>query len=67
MLEQIARHGRIDLSVKVAGDLHIDEHHTIEDTGLALGEAILSASETKEVSSDMAFACPWTIAWPGGP
>lgn len=39
MLEQIAKHGLIDLNIKAVGDLHIDEHHTIEDTGLALGEA----------------------------
>lgn len=39
MLEQIARHGQLDLYVKCKGDLHIDEHHTIEDTGIALGEA----------------------------
>lgn len=43
MLEQIARHGGIDLEVEVAGDLYIDEHHTIEDTGLALGEAFSRA------------------------
>ena len=39
MLEQIARHGSIDLNIHCDGDLHIDEHHTIEDVGLALGEA----------------------------
>ncbi|MCC9135295.1 bifunctional histidinol-phosphatase/imidazoleglycerol-phosphate dehydratase HisB [Pontibacter silvestris] len=43
MLEQVAKHGKLDLTVKVKGDLHIDEHHTIEDTGLALGEAFLQA------------------------
>ena len=42
-LEQIARHGGIDLEVEVTGDLYIDEHHTIEDTGLALGEAFSKA------------------------
>jgi len=39
MLEQIARHGKMDLTIRSNGDLHIDEHHTIEDTGIALGEA----------------------------
>lgn len=39
MLEQIARHALIDLDIQVAGDLQVDEHHTIEDTGIALGEA----------------------------
>ena len=43
MLEQIARHGGIDLEVEVTGDLYIDSHHTIEDTGLALGEAFSKA------------------------
>ncbi|MCH8566850.1 MAG: imidazoleglycerol-phosphate dehydratase HisB [Balneolales bacterium] len=43
MLEQIAKHGRMDVSLSCDGDLHIDEHHTIEDSALALGEAISKA------------------------
>ena len=40
MLEQIGKHGGIDLTIKVKGDLEVDEHHTIEDTAIALGECI---------------------------
>ena len=43
MLEQLSRHSLIDLTVKAVGDLHIDQHHTTEDTGLAIGEAIAQA------------------------
>jgi imidazoleglycerol-phosphate dehydratase len=43
MLELFARHGLFDLTVKVTGDLHVDDHHTVEDTGLALGQAFLQA------------------------
>lgn len=43
MLEQIARHGLIDLRVKCRGDLHIDGHHTVEDVGIALGQALARA------------------------
>ncbi|GHH22739.1 imidazoleglycerol-phosphate dehydratase HisB [Sphingomonas sp. AAP5] len=43
MLEQLSRHSLIDLDVKTVGDLHIDQHHTVEDTGLAIGAAILEA------------------------
>src|SRR5215210_2687044 len=39
MLELFARHGLFDLEVKVTGDLHVDDHHTVEDTGIALGQA----------------------------
>jgi imidazoleglycerol-phosphate dehydratase len=43
MLDLLARHSRIDLSVKAQGDLHIDQHHTTEDVGIALGQAIRQA------------------------
>ena len=43
MLEQLSRHSLIDLTVKAKGDLHIDYHHTTEDTGLAIGEAVSKA------------------------
>ena len=40
MLDQIARHGLIDLDIKAEGDLHIDAHHTVEDVGITLGMAL---------------------------
>jgi imidazoleglycerol-phosphate dehydratase len=43
MLDQVARHGVIDLSIQATGDLHIDQHHTVEDTGIALGQAVRKA------------------------
>ncbi len=43
MLDQIARHGLIDLSIKAQGDLHIDGHHTVEDVGITLGQAVAQA------------------------
>ncbi len=43
MLEQLSRHSLIDLNVKAKGDLHIDYHHTTEDTGIAIGEAVSKA------------------------
>ncbi len=43
MLEQLSRHSLIDLSVKTVGDLHVDQHHTTEDTGIAIGEAFAQA------------------------
>lgn len=47
MLDQIARHGLIDLDIKAEGDLHIDAHHTVEDVGITLGMAIARAVGTK--------------------
>jgi imidazoleglycerol-phosphate dehydratase/histidinol-phosphatase len=58
MLEQIARHGSIDLEIKAEGDLHIDEHHTIEDTGIALGEAMAQAFGDKRGIERYGFCLP---------
>lgn len=48
MLEQLSRHSLIDLTVKAVGDLHIDQHHTTEDTGIAIGEALAKALGDKK-------------------
>jgi len=58
MLEQIARHGKMDLTIRTNGDLHIDEHHTIEDTGIALGEAFAKALADKRGMERYGFALP---------
>ncbi|HRN56724.1 MAG TPA: bifunctional histidinol-phosphatase/imidazoleglycerol-phosphate dehydratase, partial [Agriterribacter sp.] len=58
MLEQIARHGKIDMTLHTKGDLHIDEHHTIEDTGIALGEAFAKALADKRGLERYGFALP---------
>jgi len=58
MLDQIARHGKMDLTVITKGDLHIDEHHTIEDTGIALGEAFAKALIDKRGMERYGFALP---------
>ena len=58
MLDQIARHGLIDLTIQAKGDLQIDEHHTIEDTGIALGEAMLKALGNKKGIERYGFALP---------
>ncbi|HZY39699.1 MAG TPA: bifunctional histidinol-phosphatase/imidazoleglycerol-phosphate dehydratase HisB [Mucilaginibacter sp.] len=58
MLDQIARHGSIDLEVTAKGDLHIDEHHTIEDTGIALGEVFALALGNKKGIERYGFCLP---------
>lgn len=58
MLEQISRHGMMDLTVKTNGDLHVDEHHTIEDTALALGECILKALGDKRGIERYGYCLP---------
>ena len=58
MLEQVAKHGNIDLSIACTGDLHIDEHHTIEDVGIALGEAMAKALGDKKGIERYAFVLP---------
>ena len=49
MLDQLARHGMVDLAVRATGDLHIDAHHTVEDIGITLGQALRAAVGDKKV------------------
>ncbi|MCK5748692.1 MAG: imidazoleglycerol-phosphate dehydratase HisB, partial [Oricola sp.] len=60
MLDQLARHSLIDMTVSAVGDLHIDDHHTVEDTGIALGQALAKAlgdrrGVTRYASLDLAM------------
>jgi len=58
MLEQISKHGNLDLNIQALGDLEIDEHHTIEDTALAFGDAFLQALGNKKAIERYGFVLP---------
>ncbi len=58
MLEQIAKHGNMDLNIEVKGDLYVDEHHTIEDVGIALGEVFAKALGSKKGIERYGFVLP---------
>ena len=58
MLEQLARHAQVDLSIQVVGDLEVDEHHTIEDTAIALGAAFKKALGSKKGIERYGFCLP---------
>jgi len=58
LLEQIARHGSIDLIIRAKGDLHVDEHHTVEDVGITLGEALLKTLGDKRGIERYGFCLP---------
>ena len=61
MLEQLARHSLIDITFKAKGDLHIDFHHTTEDAGIVLGQAVARRSATRRVSpATRPCICRWT-------
>ena len=63
MLQQIAKHGNLDLKIQVNGDLEIDEHHTVEDTAIALGDAFLQALGDKKAISRYGFLLPVDDWW----
>jgi imidazoleglycerol phosphate dehydratase HisB len=66
MLDQVARHGLIDLEIEAEGDLHIDAHHTAEDIGITLGQPWLARSAPSRASAATAMPmCPWTRRSPG--
>lgn len=58
MLEQLAKHSNINMEIKVIGDLHIDEHHTVEDVGIALGEAMCNALGERKGIERYGFMLP---------
>ena len=62
MIEQLARHSLIDITLKAEGDLHIDQHHTTEDSGIVLGQAVAQGARRQEGHRPLRLRpiCPWT-------
>jgi hypothetical protein len=60
MLDQVARHGLVDLEIQAQGDLHIDAHHTVEDIGITLGKAFAQAVGDKRGIRPVMPMCRWT-------
>lgn len=58
MLDQVARHGMVDLTIRAAGDLHVDEHHTVEDVAIALGQCVSKALGRKKGIERYGFVIP---------
>ena len=68
MLDLLARHSRIDMMVKASGDLHIDHHHTTEDVGIALGQAVKQAlGDMRASPATPTCTCRWTRRSPASP
>ncbi len=65
MLDQLARHSLIDMKVRAKGDLHIDDHHTVEDVGIALGQALTQALGRQDAASGATAnaTCRWMTRW----
>jgi len=60
MLSALSKHSRIDLKITAKGDLEVDDHHTVEDTGICIGQALAKALDDKPVFSGLAgLAAPW--------
>ena len=64
MLDLFARHGAFDLELEARGDLDVDQHHTVEDVGIVLGEAVRKALGTKRgILRAGIFGCRWMKRW----
>ena len=67
MLDQIARHGLVDLEIEADGDTHIDDHHTVEDVGIALGQALSKAlGDKRGIRRWMRRCHAWSSIFPDG-